>query len=63
MCDKRDGEPESCQDCGILICFDIEPGQGDDVMDRAYVTASGDLFCRRCGMEYDAREERGDEDW
>jgi len=50
MCLERDG-PESCQDCGCLICFDVETG--DDILRPAYVTASGDLFCDRCGPEID----------
>ncbi len=61
LCEKNGCEPESCQDCGTLICFDIEPGRGDDVMDRAYVTFSGDLFCRRCGKRYDEEEEKMNE--
>ena len=46
----------SCQDCGVLICFDIETG--DDVLRPAYVTESGDLFCDRCGRKYDRHAER-----
>jgi len=56
MCDKNGGDFESCQDCGKLICFDVEVG--DDVLRPAYVTSSGDLFCDRCGSRYDAEEER-----
>ena len=56
LCEARgDGEMESCQNCGILICFDIE--RADDVIDRAYVTTSGDLYCRRCGRRHDYEEE------
>jgi len=56
MCELCDNTPEnepppSCQDCGRLICFDIEAD--DDICARAYVTASGDLYCRRCGRRYD----------
>jgi len=43
MCDENEGDFESCQDCGKLICFDVEVG--DDVLRPAYVTSSGDLFC------------------
>ena len=56
MCDENGGDFESCQDCGKLICFDVEVG--DDVLRPAYVTSSGDLFCDRCGSRYDAEEER-----
>lgn len=55
LCEQNKGEPEACQDCGCLICFDIE--FGDDVMKPAYVTESGDLFCNRCGSEYDRHDE------
>jgi len=55
MCDENGGDFESCQDCGKLICFDVEVG--DDVLRPAYVTSSGDLFCDRCGSRYDAEEE------
>lgn len=56
LCDENDGEMESCQDCGRLICFD-ESSDSVDVIDRAYVTASGDLFCARCGRKHDGDEE------
>jgi len=46
---------ESCQDCGVSVCFDVE--SGDDVITRAYVTASGDLFCYRCGRKHDEAED------
>ena len=51
---------ESCQNCGALICFDVE--SGDDVMRKAYVTASGDLYCVDCGRRHDRDEEREIED-
>ena len=35
---------------------------GDDVIRPAYVTASGDLFCDRCGSRYDREEEEAAED-
>lgn len=57
LCEQNGGEYESCQDCGKLICFDEEPGTGGDVIDCAYVTASGDLFCTRCGSKYDRADE------
>ena len=44
-----------CQNCGCLICFDVE--RGDDILRPAYVTASGDLFCNHCGAEEDRRDE------
>ena len=55
LCDESGDEPVGCQDCGCLICFDIE--DGDDILRPAYVTASGDLFCDRCGPEYDREED------
>jgi len=61
LCDENDGRMESCQDCGRLICFDV-PANSVDVIDRAYVTASGDLFCTRCGRNYDATEEAEEND-
>ncbi len=57
---KEEGDPVGCQDCGCLICFDCE--RGDDVLRPAYVTASGDLYCDRCGSRYDAEEEAEDYD-
>lgn len=60
MCDKNGGEMESCQDCGAGLCYDIE--SQDDVFSPPYVTASGDLFCVRCGRGYDEREEAMDDD-
>lgn len=62
ICDENNGEMAGCQDCGRLICFDVE--SSDDVVARAYVTASGDLFCARCGRAYDeAEEEEFEEDY
>lgn len=57
MCDEVCTEAGygSCQDCGRLICFDVE--QDDDILAAAYVTAAGDLFCRPCGREMDEAEE------
>lgn len=56
LCDEADDGVVCCQDCGRMICFDNEPNNVD-VVDQAYVTASGDLFCRRCGIQYDIGEE------
>ena len=57
LCDVTDGgEYANCQDCGRAICFDA-PVDAVDVLDRAYVTASGDLYCTRCGRKYDQAEE------
>jgi len=56
LCDENNGEMEGCQDCGKLICFDIK--QGDSIIAPAYVTASGDLYCNRCGKQYDEAEEQ-----
>lgn len=61
LCDENGGDYQSCQDCGRLICYDAHPSNVD-VIDRAYVTQSGDLFCRRCGAQYDAKEEEFDDD-
>ena len=55
MCSLCDDGGEYCQDCGALICFDVK--HGDDILRRAYVTSSGDLFCDRCGSRHDAEEE------
>ncbi len=61
LCDA-DGEMQSCQDCGRLICFDVNAG--DDIIRPAWVTSSGDLFCDRCGSVHDrAEEEEFDEPW
>lgn len=56
LCDESEDGIVSCQDCGRTICFDNEPSN-IDVVDRAYVTSSGDLFCRRCGSQHDRSEE------
>jgi hypothetical protein len=64
LCESGYGEMQSCQDCGKLICFDIPAGCGDDVMQPAAVTSSGDLFCVRCAVAHDrAEEEEFDEPW
>lgn len=55
LCDENGGEYTSCQDCGRLICFDVEAA--DDIVRRAYFTQSGDLFCSHCGSQYDAEQE------
>jgi len=60
MCDENDGEMIGCQDCGRLICFDVETG--DDIVRPAYVTASGDVFCDIHGSQYDEAEEQMIED-
>lgn len=56
LCDENGGEMLSCQDCGKLICFDIEGG--DDVCQPAFVISSGDLLCRRCGIRWEQEEEQ-----
>lgn len=53
----EDDETEYCQDCGCIIEWGMK-GSGDDFVRPGYVTASGDVFCRRCGREYDEEEER-----
>jgi hypothetical protein len=42
-----------------MICWDHKVKM-DDIISPAYVTNSGDVFCRVCGMEYDRREEEDD---
>jgi hypothetical protein len=54
-----DDEIMYCQDCGRMILWDCK--HSDDIVRRAYVTASGDLFCDLCGREYDLEEERQSE--
>ncbi len=61
LCDTNGGDYQGCQDCGRLICFDNQPNDVD-VIDQAYVTASGDLFCQRCGVRYDRADEEYDDD-
>jgi hypothetical protein len=55
LCDANDGEEQSCQRCGRLICFDTQTA--DDVCAPAYVTASGDVYCRDCGSRLDRLED------
>ena len=55
LCDEESGM-QSCQDCGRLICFDVKCA--DDICAPAYVTSSGDVYCRRCGTRADREEER-----
>ena len=62
LCDQKNGKLESCQDCGRLICFD-ETRSNVYVIDKAYVTASGDLFCFRCGKQHDEEEEAAADSW
>ena len=60
MCDLcRDNV--ACQDCGIMVCYDIKGG--DDLIRPAYITESGDLFCDRCGPQYDEDDVYVDEPW
>lgn len=59
LCDEAEDGVVYCQDCGATICFDFKHQDGS-LIGPAYVTASGDLFCRRCGRQYDEAEE---EDW
>ena len=65
MCDWCEQEIQTgCQDCGRMICKDME--RGDDIISPPYVTASGDLFCFRCGPDYDRDDEEDgfyDDDW
>lgn len=56
-----DDEPDYCQDCGCMLDWEMK-GPGDDIVRPGYVTASGDVFCSRCGREYDEEEERSYEE-
>lgn len=47
--------------CGLEF-LDWSDKSRDDVMAGPYVTASGDLYCMRCGPEMDEREEQEYED-
>lgn len=55
-------ELASCPDCGALICWDIGPGCGDDIMRRAFVTSAGDLCCEKCGKAWERTETEEDFD-
>lgn len=54
---QHDDEIEYCQDCGCMLDENLKC-EGDDIVRRPYVTASGDVYCSRCGREYDEEEER-----
>lgn len=65
-CKENDGEPIGCQDCGVMLCWDITGF--DDVLSQPYVTSYGDVYCLRCGrrnqqaiedMEEEEAEEYG----
>lgn len=64
-CEENNGEPDSCQNCGVLICWDIKGF--DDVMSEPYVTNYGDVYCLRCGrqeqQEIDEQEEEEAEEY
>lgn len=51
--DDSEDEDGYCQDCGDYISF----SDG-----TAYVTASGDVFCRSCGRAVDEEQERMDDE-
>lgn len=55
LCEEEKDGVAGCQDCGRIICFDVE--SGDDVIRSAYITESGDLFCDLCGPQYDQADE------
>lgn len=64
MCSLCEESPDgivTCQDCGRIICFETKAV--DDICAPAYVTASGDLFCRPCGSRYDQEEEDEADEW
>lgn len=61
LCRENNGELLGCNNCGRLICFDVEVG--DDVIRPAYVTEAGDLFCNICGKEFDNEDEDSEEFW
>lgn len=60
MCKANGGEMIGCQDCGALICFDVEE-VGDDHIRGAYVTTCGDVKCAPCGMRDDREREQAEE--
>jgi hypothetical protein len=54
-------EDQSCPECGCMLL--VGEGCGDDICRPAYVTASGDLMCNRCGRRHDeAGEQQNDGD-
>jgi hypothetical protein len=53
----HDDLPDYCQDCGCMLDWEMK-GSGDDIIRPGYVTASGDVYCSRCGREYDEEEDR-----
>ncbi len=55
ICEEHFGQMQSCPKCGILICFDEEPGV-IDLVDRAYITKSKKVYCRTCGVKHDTDE-------
>ena len=57
-CEENDGERLGCQDCGKMICWDVEPGKGDDILDRPFVTSRGDVYCTSCGMAMEEAEQK-----
>ncbi len=54
LCEENNGEMIACQDCGCSICFDVT--SSDDVIRRAYITESGDVFCSLCGLANDREQ-------
>ena len=57
------GEDSSCQQCGCLLDPHCKFGGGDDIVRAPYVTASGDLYCDRCGSAHNSAEESYEDDW
>lgn len=51
LCDNGRGGYTTCQNCGRIICFDVE--NGDDIVRAAAVTSSGDLYCDQHAAMYD----------
>lgn len=58
LCDENDGDWVTCQFCSVGICWDV--ANGDDCLQPAAATASGDLACRPCAIRHDREEERED---
>ncbi len=64
MCEENGGEMIACQDCRCSICFDVTTD--DDVIRRAYITESGDVYCSSCGPANDGEQavlDAGEMDW
>jgi hypothetical protein len=61
-CKENNGEALGCQQCGCMICWDVEPNQGDDILSRPFVTSSGDVYCSYCGRRMERAEQKAMEE-